>query len=371
MSHSVCLFSDSQAALDACKLELNLMCSDFRNWCWVKCWHINNIIHSKNLEVTWCKVKSHFGILENNCANSLADTAFLFEWFLSFCIGKYFLVADGGTVSGNSRHFVWDVFCAVYHAHWEVGFGSGFLAGGLLSDVNWLSSSQVWHSNLHMTAGFTNRHTADTCTYFIKALHYQLPLVVQKHLYDKYYSSVLCLYCGEVKMSDHVFSCMIDISACHKILESCASSWRELSGHSFSILRVLQLLSTCALDFSVSLALFKSFVFNRWFLEAVSVFYDPKVAKIKVAEFVYSLYLAFRDDIWVVYAKHCIFMEKHGLISTDGLAPILVFGSALKFLAGVIKLLGISEAFGIYFGFCKLCLFFSGVGTLVSVNITA
>ncbi|KAG9294532.1 hypothetical protein G9A89_008643 [Geosiphon pyriformis] len=77
-SCSVCLFSDSQAALDACKSEINLMHSDFCNQCWVEYWHISSIIHSKNLEVTWYKVKSHFGILKNDCANSLADTASLF-----------------------------------------------------------------------------------------------------------------------------------------------------------------------------------------------------------------------------------------------------------------------------------------------------
>ncbi|KAG9304120.1 hypothetical protein G9A89_006030 [Geosiphon pyriformis] len=307
-SCSVCLFSDSQAALDAYKLELNLMHPDFYNWCWVEHWHISNIIRSKNLKVTWCKVKSHSGILGNDCANSFTDTASFSEWFFSPYIGEHFLVANGDTVSGNSKHFVWNVFCAI-------GSGSGFLASDLLSDVDWLSSSQIWHPDSHMAADFTSRHTADTRTYFIKALYHQLPIAC--------YSNVLCLYCGKVKMSNHVFSCMINISACHKILESCASFWKELS------------------------------------------------TKIKVAKFVHSLCFAFRDDIWVVYAKHRTFMEKHRLILIDGFASVLVSGSALKFLAGVVKLLGISKAFGVHFGFRKPCLFFSGVGTLVLVNITA
>ncbi|KAG9291666.1 hypothetical protein G9A89_022085 [Geosiphon pyriformis] len=314
-SHSVCLFSD----------KLNLMYSDFRNQCWVKCWHISNIICSKNLRVIWHKVKSHSGILGNNCADSLADATSLLD------------------VSDNSRYFVWDVFCAVCHMRWKIGSGSGFLVGGLLSDVNWLSSFWVWHSNLHMAIGFTNR-----CT---------LLIAVRKHLYDKCYSSILCLYCGEVKMFDHVFSCMINISACHKILESCTFSWRDFSGYFLPLSSVLQLLSVCALDFLVFSAFFKSFVFNGWFSEAVSVFNDSKVAKIKVAEFVYSLCLTFRDDIWVVHVKHHTFMKKHGLIPIDDFALVSVSGSALKFSAGVVKLLGISEAFG--------------VGILVSVNITA
>ncbi|KAG9291719.1 hypothetical protein G9A89_012004 [Geosiphon pyriformis] len=171
-SCSVCLFSDSQAALDACKSELNLMHPDFCNWCWVEHQHISNIIYSKNLRITWRKVKSHSGILENNCANSLADTASLSGWFLSPHVSEHFLVANGDIVSGNSRHFVQDVFCAVCHVHWEVGSGSGFLVGGLLSDVNWFSSFWIWHLDLHMVADFTSRHTADTRTYFMKTLHY-------------------------------------------------------------------------------------------------------------------------------------------------------------------------------------------------------
>ncbi|KAG9302478.1 hypothetical protein G9A89_006442 [Geosiphon pyriformis] len=304
-SCSVCLFLDSQAALDACKLKLNLMHSDFCNWCWVKHQHINNIICSKNLKVTWCKVKSHFSILGNDCADSLADTSFFSGWFLSSYIGEHFLVANGGTVSGNSRHFVQDVFRAVYHVHWKVGSGSGFLVGGLLLDVNWLSFSQLFEN--------------------------------------------------------------VSIISAISVFYACI----ELSGHSLPLLSVLQLLSSCALDFLVFSAIFKDFVFNGWFSETVSVFHDSKVARIKVAEFVHSLCLTFRDNIWVVYAKHCVFMEKHRLIPINGLAPISVSVLALKFSAGVIKLLGISEAFGVYFGFHKSCLFFLSISTLVSVDISA
>ncbi|KAG9306147.1 hypothetical protein G9A89_016051 [Geosiphon pyriformis] len=64
---------------------------------------------------SWHKVKGHSGILENECANSFADAAFLSGWFLPSYVSEYFLVANDGIVSGNSRHFVWDVFRAVCH----------------------------------------------------------------------------------------------------------------------------------------------------------------------------------------------------------------------------------------------------------------
>ncbi|KAG9297136.1 hypothetical protein G9A89_019417 [Geosiphon pyriformis] len=147
------------------------------------------------------------------------------------------------------------------------------------------------------------------------------------------------------------------------------SSWKAISGLFLSFSNVLQLLSTCASDFLVSLALYKGFVFRRWFREAVSVFHDPKVTGVKITDFVCSLCVTFRNNIWLVHAKYCAYMEKNGLIPVDGSISVLVSGLVLRFLGGVIKLLGIAEAFGVHFGFHKSCSFFSGIGDSVSVNI--
>ncbi|KAG9294989.1 hypothetical protein G9A89_017783 [Geosiphon pyriformis] len=271
---SVNLFLDSQAALDICKSELSLVCPDFRNQYWVKCQHIRN---------------GHSGISENDHA----DTASLSGWYLPPCVDGHFLLADGGVVSGNSRHFI--------------GFGSGFLAGSLCSDVDWLSSSRVWHPDLHMATGFTSRFTADTHTYLIKTLHYRLPVAVE--------------------VSDHVFSCVI-------------AFWALSS-----------LFGCVAID------------------KAVTVFHDPKIAGVKITDFVYSICSAFKNNIWLVRTKHHAFMEKNGLIPVDGSFVIPVSGLVSRLSAGVVKLLGITEAFGILFGFHKSCSFFSGIGDLVSVNI--
>ncbi|KAG9284091.1 hypothetical protein G9A89_022865 [Geosiphon pyriformis] len=89
-SHSVCLFLDSQMALDA-----------------------------------W-----------NEHANSLADAASFFGWYLPLCVDEHFLLVEGSIVSGNSRYFVRDIFCAVCYAHWEIGSGSSFLASSLHLDVD-------------------------------------------------------------------------------------------------------------------------------------------------------------------------------------------------------------------------------------------
>ncbi|KAG9291177.1 hypothetical protein G9A89_013049 [Geosiphon pyriformis] len=349
---SVCVFSNSQSALSACESELNLVCPDFCNQCWIEHQHIANVIHSKNLRVCWHKIKCHFGVSGNEHADEIAGVASLSSWHLHPRLDEHFLVADGDVVSGNSRHFVCDICQSICHACWEVGSGARFLRDDLFFDVNWFYSSLVWHPDLHMATGSTSRPSANVRTYFIKALHHQLPVAVRKRFYNKCYPSVLCLYCGNVESSDHVFFC------------------KALTGLSLSSSVVMQLLSFCASDFPVFMALCKGFVFNNWFYKAVSVFRDPEIAGLEVVKFVYSLSLAFRDGVWMVRAKHCAYMKKAKLIPLDGSTPVSVSGLVLGFSAGVVKLLGIAEAVGVCFGFHKPCLFFSGIGSSVLVCIS-
>ncbi|KAG9288260.1 hypothetical protein G9A89_021291 [Geosiphon pyriformis] len=62
---------------------------------------------------------------------------------------------------------------------------------------------------------------------------------------------------------------------------------------------------------------------------------------------------------------------KNGLIPRDSSIPALVSGSPMLFSPGVVRLLGVAEAFGVGFGFRKSCLFFSGIGDEVSIHIGA
>ncbi|KAG9297130.1 hypothetical protein G9A89_019411 [Geosiphon pyriformis] len=297
LSCSVHVFSDSQSALSACESEIDLVCPDFHNQCWVECRHIANVIHSKNLRVSWHKVKGHSGISGNECADKIAGVVSFSNWHLRPCLDEHFLVADGGVVSGNLRHFVRDICQLICCTCWEVGSGARFLKNDLLFDVDWFCSSMVWHPDLHMVTGFISKLSANARTYFMKALHHWLPVAVRKHLYNKCYPNVLCLYCGDVESSDHVFFCKVHDSARSQILDSHMASWKALTGLSLFSSVVMQLLSSCAFDFSVFVALYKGFVFNDWFRETVSVFRDPKITGLEVVKFVHFLGLAFRDGV--------------------------------------------------------------------------
>ncbi|KAG9301075.1 hypothetical protein G9A89_015811, partial [Geosiphon pyriformis] len=294
---NVHLFSDSQSALDACKSELDMVAPDFQNRCWIERRHIVNVISSKILNVTWHKVKGHSGVLENEHADVIASADSVSDWFLSPHLDEHFLMANGNIVSGNSRHFVHNTFHAMCHAHWEVGSGSKFLPDNLWADIDWYCSSLLWHPDLHMATSFTSRISANARSYFIKALHHQLFVAVQKWLYNRLYFSILCLYCGDIEVLYHVFSCKVNGSVRHWLLDSHMNTWKTLSGFFVSFSCLLQLLLSCVLGSSVSMALLKGFVFDNWFCEAVSVFHNPKVACLKFVNFTHSLGLTFRDEI--------------------------------------------------------------------------
>ncbi|KAG9291513.1 hypothetical protein G9A89_021932 [Geosiphon pyriformis] len=166
-------------------------------------------------------VKDHFGISENEHTDVITGNISLSSWYLPLCLSKYFIMANGSMIFDNSRHF-------------EIGSGSKFLEDDLLSNVDWVCFSLVWHLDLYMATGFTSRSSANAYTYFIKTLHHYLSVAIQKHLYSKLYFSVLCLYCGEVEVSDHVFSCKVDEFACYQLLDfhrntldNCKDSLRE------------------------------------------------------------------------------------------------------------------------------------------------
>ncbi|KAG9287364.1 hypothetical protein G9A89_023736 [Geosiphon pyriformis] len=193
-SYSIDLFSNSQAALDACESESSLIRLDFRNCYWIKRHHIATIIHQKNLDVNWVKVKGHSGVLDNEHTDALAKDTALSAWCLPYLVSKHFLYAGGMTVSVNQ-------------VRWEVGVGSCIVADSLRADINWFKSSLVWHTDFHLASSFTSIRMASCHTYFMKALHHRLPVA--------------------------------DAAGHARLLDAHVSAWEALSGLSCSSLWVL------------------------------------------------------------------------------------------------------------------------------------
>ncbi|KAG9306612.1 hypothetical protein G9A89_004809 [Geosiphon pyriformis] len=124
---------------------------------------------------------------------------------------------------------------------------------------------------------------------------------------------------------------------------------KTCAGLSYSSSCVSQLLSTCTSNIVTGAALCKSFIFRNWYQESVSTFKDLKVAATNVMNFMHNFCIAFWNDIWLVRMKHCAVMEKNELIPHDGSIPVSVSGFSELLLSGVVRLLGVAEAFGISF----------------------
>ncbi|KAG9291656.1 hypothetical protein G9A89_022075 [Geosiphon pyriformis] len=322
----------AKAVLNVCRAELLLLVPDFWNKYWVKCRHIADIICKRNLNVGWYKVKEHLGVMDNMQTDLLAGVSFHSGWLLPppSWLKKCFILANDSIVSGS---------------------GVKIVDSHLLPNVDWSRSSLVWHSNSHMAAGFTSCHSAGSCSYFMKALHHKLSVGIHKCLYDKYYSSVVYLYCGDVKVSDHVFFCAFNVAAQLQLFVDFASTWRVVSGLFYALSLVSQMLSDHLTDLGLVASLYKGFVLMDWYQKATSCFDNSKTASDKMVEFV------------------CTFMEKHSLISYNGSIPVSVSGGMSMLSVYVIRLLGIDNVFGVSFGLHSFCQFFLGISDLVFVSM--
>ncbi|KAG9293090.1 hypothetical protein G9A89_016452 [Geosiphon pyriformis] len=114
----------------------------FSDCCIVVHHHIANVIHRKNLNVNWIKIKGHSGVLSNMHANVLAKDAALSAWHLPHLVSERFLKAGVDMVSGNLRHFVHNIFRSIHCAHWEIGSGSWVVSGCLHANID--CCLEVW-----------------------------------------------------------------------------------------------------------------------------------------------------------------------------------------------------------------------------------
>ncbi|KAG9290460.1 hypothetical protein G9A89_007191 [Geosiphon pyriformis] len=82
---SVEVYLDSQVALNAC-MERR---------------HIANLIVQKDIFVSWLKVKGHFSVLNNICADALVSISAQFSLFLLTNVHEHFLMTNNMLIFGN------------------------------------------------------------------------------------------------------------------------------------------------------------------------------------------------------------------------------------------------------------------------------
>ncbi|KAG9306565.1 hypothetical protein G9A89_004762 [Geosiphon pyriformis] len=159
------LYLDSQAAIDA----------------------------NKDLVVRWVKIKSDSGIVGNVEADAAAGHAMCSKFSLSVGVHKHFLMAKAMVMSGNTCHFVRNVFQSICHAYWEAGLGQNVVPSNLIGHVDWSAMAKVWHPDSYMLASFTSQESS-------------------------------------VELSDHVFTCALNAGVWREVLAEAFMSWTFLLG---------------------------------------------------------------------------------------------------------------------------------------------
>ncbi|KAG9306333.1 hypothetical protein G9A89_018216 [Geosiphon pyriformis] len=367
-SSTVVLCLDSQAAIDACVSEMSLVAPDFRNQCWLERHHIFNLVRDKDLSVSWVKVKGHSGIPGNVRADLAAGAVSGSSFSLCADVRKHFLVAEGVAVSDNARHFVRNIFQSICCARWEAGPGCDVVLDVMIGCIDWVVTAKVWHPDSHMLAGFTNCASLTLRTYVMKTVHRRLPVAVRKRLYDKCYPSVLCLFCGEVEFSDHIFTCVHESGIHGEILAEVSARWSALAGGSPAS-AVLQVLSQCSIDVGLYTLVCKGFVLEEWYEKACDVFEDRKVATARIVDYVKFVVGLHHTKVWLARANHQVVMEKAGLVCDVGVVSGLPCDVSSVLSDGVVRLLGLANSFAVSFGHRKPYCFFSGLGGSVRVVI--
>ncbi|KAG9291582.1 hypothetical protein G9A89_022001 [Geosiphon pyriformis] len=320
------LYTDSQASLDLCKSTSGMAGLNFYDKCWIEKKHICCVIAKKNLSVMWNKVKDHSGIVKNKHADFYANATVTSKSFLPIVIPYHFLIVEGRPVSRNTHHVAKKLFNAVYSVGWEARCVDSVISVDLSNCFDKARIFCVWHPNGRIRSGYTSTASVTLQSYFMKALHYYLPVAKKKKMYNPNYPSVFCIQCGLVEDFDHVFSCSRDVNVRNILLSDATLECNVLLGAFVNGNAIADLLNKAASSINLFTVLVKSFVLKSWVVNIVDHLDADSDGGVLVVNFICHFAESYRSAIWLSVAKLRVYYEKYNLLLHDELSISLVSG---------------------------------------------
>ncbi|KAG9290240.1 hypothetical protein G9A89_022216 [Geosiphon pyriformis] len=330
--------------------------------------HIHQAISNKNLSVTWRKVKRHSDVIENKHVDFFANMVTLSKSVLFLSIPCCFLSVENRSVSGNTRYFFRNLFKAINFVSWEFKFGADIVDIGFAGNINSSKSFSVWHLDGGICSGYIGLFSAFLRFYLMKFLHCHLPVAVRKRLYDLKYPNMVCIKCGMIENSDHLFLCKHDNVARLNILLNISMKWCKMAGEFAERSKIMQFLSETEFSNGLYILLAKGFVLKSWVSNAILCLGLVSGSGL-IVKLVCNLAESHRSDIWLPAAKLRAFYEKHNLLPCDGFAVPLI--NSLSNLWDTSVIYGFGFRLGVYlcFGLCS-CFTKLGFGFLNSIPLT-
>ncbi|KAG9304494.1 hypothetical protein G9A89_020058 [Geosiphon pyriformis] len=337
------LYMDSQALLDLCKSASGMAGPNFCDKCWIKKEHICCIIAKKDLSV-------------------------ISKFFLPIVVSYCFFIVEGRLVSGNAYYVVKKLFNTVYSVGWKARCIGSVINVGFSDCFDKARIFCVWHLNGKIRFGYTSTASATLQLYFMKMLYYCLSVAERKKIYNLNYSSVVCIQCGLMEDSDHVFSCSHNVNVRDTLLSNATLEWNVLLGASANENVVAKLLNEAASSIDLFTVLAKSFVLKSWIVNTLGCLNADSDGGVLVVNFVCHFAESHRSAVWLLVAKLRAYYKKYNLLLHNRLSILLMSGLFSLWSIETIWNFGFRLSIHVCFGL-HLCLTRSDFGFLCNVLV--
>ncbi|KAG9303371.1 hypothetical protein G9A89_013697 [Geosiphon pyriformis] len=271
------------------------------------------------------QIKEHFGIVENEQMELLANVTVFFKSLLPLDMSYYFFRVEDRSVSGNACHFIRNLFDTYFRC------SACVVEVGDAGKVNASKSYSIWHPDGRICSSYT-------------ILSYEI-------------SALSPAGCHKKEIHDD--------NAKKTILFSIRKKWCKVAGKSAIRGKVIYSLCEAKLSNDLYMLLAKRFVLKSWLADAIQCLGSAS-GSCMIVDLVRSFTECYRSDIWLSAAKLSIFYEKHGLLPCD--ESVVPSVASLSDFWTVDVICSLSIRLGIHVSF-DLCPHIAGLGLGFLCNI--